>query len=163
MYFGTATPGRPGTVALAQFQIFFNDYRVSKQVKPGERNGFPELQGIILYQDPGGTPVSAKMGLGYTPSAPSGAVPGPWRHLEIDVNPERIRVWWGEPGEKNPPFADLPGDAVREKYRYLESLLTGKVQNVGVELPVWSPRMPIGIWNERAAIDIRNVSITPDP
>ena len=58
-------------------------------------------------------------------------------------------------------FADFSTEAIRAQYAGLHEELDQKSPNHGVRLPDWSGRMPLGIWNDRAAIDIRNVSVTP--
>jgi hypothetical protein len=50
---------------------------------------------------------------------------------------------------------------IRTEYAGLQQKLDLVSPNHGVLLPNWSPRMPLGIWNDRAAIDIRNVIVTP--
>jgi serine/threonine-protein kinase len=166
VYFAhTTTPGKPGSLALTQFQVFFNDYRQppKEPVPKGKKTGGPELLRFIYFQDPGGTAEFDRPTVRYSQSPPAGTVPGPWRLIVIDVTPERVQVWWGEPGPENSPFADLTGEQMRELYRGLEANLTRKAPDHGVTLPPWSPRAAIGIWNDRAAIDFKSVTITPNP
>jgi hypothetical protein len=166
LYFaGTTTPGRTGTTALALFEVHFNDYRTApKVIKKGQSTGGPELRGFLYFQDPNpnGTPKIKNPTFAFHQSLPAGG-PGPWRRIVIDVSPERVRVWWGEPSEENAPFAEMTGDVTRKRYLSLQTRLTADIGNHGVVLPEWSPRMAIGIWNERAAIDFKNVTITPNP
>jgi hypothetical protein len=168
VYFAhTTTPGRPGSTALAQFQVLFNDYREppKEPVEKGWSPGGPRLRRFVYFQDPDpkGMPTFDKSDIKFYKSPPAGNAPGPWRLIVIDVGPEGIRVWWGEPAPENPPFADPPAEVVRKHYRELEAALDRKAPGHGVALPAWSPRMAIGIWNERAAIDFKSVTITPNP
>ena len=62
-------------------------------------------------------------------------------------------------------LADIPASKLLTEYAGLTEarIIKEKLPNHGVTLPQWHPRMPLGIWNESAAIDVRNFTITPIP
>src|SRR5262249_1462298 len=86
---------------------------------------------------------------------------GPWRTIELGVSPEQVRVRFiptPEVVKESPPFA---GGFIQMHYARLNEKLV-RVPGHGIQLPGWSPRLPFGIWNDRAAIDVKDVSVFPE-
>jgi hypothetical protein len=156
------TPGNAPAAAHAMFQITFSD-----NPRPPAPNGkvsdnAVSLRRFIMLQNPGGIAPSHKSGLANLEFQPAANLPGPWRRIEVEVTPEKVRAWWREPDGTMKSIADLSAGQIRAEYAGLPQKLT-QAPNHGVTLPQWHPRMPLGIWNESAAIDVRNFTITPIP
>jgi len=160
VYFGySATPGAAGATAHAAFLVGFDD-TPRRPPQPGA----VQLRRFAQLQDPnGGKPAGYKSGLGNTPFDRTPTLPGPWRAVEIEVSRNAVQARWRKPDGTMILFANLTGDAIRKEYAGLPEKLEEQSPNHGASLPDWSPRMPLGIWTDRAAIDVRNVSVTPLP
>jgi hypothetical protein len=114
-----------------------------------------------LFLGPTQPQISKKAIRAHMPFPSAGGLPGPWRGIEIEVAPHEVRVWWRQPDGTLAQLTRRPAELLRGDDAEFLDHLNQKVPGHGVGLPDWSPRMPIGIWNERAAIALRNVSITP--
>ena len=57
--------------------------------------------------------------------------------------------------------AALAAEPTRTAYAGLQNLMNLDEPGSAVPVPVWSPRMPLGIWSYRAAVSLRNVIISP--
>jgi hypothetical protein len=84
-----------------------------------------------------------------------------WRHLEVDVTPDRVEVRYGEgDNELKLIYAGTPSDFARStaaKRNQIEEQRPG----AGVHLREWSPRMPLGIVVRNASVAVRNVIVEP--
>ncbi|HKB03928.1 MAG TPA: serine/threonine-protein kinase [Gemmataceae bacterium] len=85
--------------------------------------------------------------------------PGPqWRTVAVEVTPDGIKV----PGPNGQPqLADAAGIATRRNGPREAGCLREYVAPTAgpVELPDWSPRMPLGIWCKGSWVYVRNVTI----
>jgi hypothetical protein len=160
VYFGYSDPGGPSAArAHALFLVAFNDNPLPPA---GNRPRTSEVhfRRWVILQDPSDRPGSRKGTIEHVPFTPAAELPGPWRRIEVEVTPERVRAWW-DPTGTSPPFVDLPGEAVAAEYSKLNQKLAEINPAHGITLPPWSPRMPLGISAERAAVDVRDVTLTP--
>jgi hypothetical protein len=156
-------PGNGGTAHTA-LVVFFND----SPPLPRPDNKPPRAPEVQFrrwgqFLGPNLQPVSAKTGLGHTPFTPPVGQTGPWRVIEIEVSPDQILCWWQEPDGTMTLFANKTLKQCNDADAAFLTELNARVPNHSVVIQPVSPRMPIGIWNERASIAIRNVSITPLP
>jgi serine/threonine-protein kinase len=87
-------------------------------------------------------------------SLPPARGPGSWRVIEMDMTPERIRVWCGQPDGTLVPFVDQPVAALQSAYGT-------PVPEVGNVALAWNPRGALGIWAEASTVAVRNVTVTP--
>jgi serine/threonine-protein kinase len=89
--------------------------------------------------------------------------PGLWRTIEIDVTPTELRARWQDAqGKMKPLIGKQPIEPGRH-FAALQEALNEIRPNSGIVLPVWSPRMPLGIYARASALNVRNVTITPNP
>jgi eukaryotic-like serine/threonine-protein kinase len=158
-----ATPGNGGAAHTALMAVFNDAPPLLKQA-----NGRPTTSDVRfrrwgLFLGPNQLEVGYKTNLGHIQFVPAAGQTGPWRTIEIEVSPERVLCWWQQPDGTKALFADRTFTECRAvDARFLDEL-NAKVPNHGImNLPL-SSRMPIGIWNERASISLRNVSVTPLP
>jgi hypothetical protein len=164
VYFGySASPGNAGATAHAMFVVGFDDSPRRGGAQGAEaRKSAVHLRRFIELQDPnGGKPVSVKSTLAYAHFDAAVALPGPWRTIEIEISSDGVQASWLRSNGTMDRFAAYSTDVIRTEYAGLLQKLDLVSPNHGVLLPNWSPRMPLGIWNDRAAIDIRNVIVTP--
>jgi eukaryotic-like serine/threonine-protein kinase len=164
IYFGySSIAGLDGATAHAMFVAGFDDTPFRRPMPPKEnQKKSVHLRRFVLLQDPfGGKPMSAKSTISHYEFDPANELPGPWRLIEIEVSPARVRTMWQEPNGTMIEFASVSADTIRKEYARLGEKINEDSPNREVTIPVWSPRMAIGIWSDRAAIDIRNVSISP--
>ena len=161
VYFGySAAPGADDAVARTMFMVTFND-APPRPILGGIRERAISLRRFGMLTGPKRPQVSNKLDLCQTLLIPPVGQTGPWRVIEIEVTAGRVQAWWEEPNGHLTSFADVTTDALRASYAGFRERLDAKAPGHGIALPVWTPRMPIGIWNERAAIALRNVTITP--
>lgn len=103
------------------------------------------------------------MDVAHVPSDPVAMLPGPWRHFEVELTPDRIRVDFGQPFGKT---VEHDSDAIQARIVALQTkLLTPPLSRFvqGVGLPAWSPRRPFGLRVVGASTAVRNVVVTPLP
>jgi hypothetical protein len=109
----------------------------------------------------GGTPKPQRREFAARELPLSKGIPGPWRTIIFDVSPERIRFLWK-------PNRDAEEELIAELVRVdgtrfdLFTTLPPRMDRRDVP-PGWSPRLPLGIWAESAAVAFKNVVITPRP
>jgi serine/threonine-protein kinase len=160
-YFGYVEPGGPAANALCRYYAV-----VTKEVKAGQ---VPPAEARLRVRDmtwtrrAGGAPIPQARDFVVRQLPLLANTPGPWRTVILDVSPERIRFRWKlEPGADEELLAEL----VRLDDRRFAVTTTAKPGRPPDERdvpPNWSPRLPIGIWADRAAVAFRNVVITPNP
>ena len=168
VYFGRNTlVGNGGLIVHALFGVTFSDMpRTPPQSPPGQPpikvpDNTVRFRAMLVQQRPDSTPSPSVVGGPWAVISPSDNLPGPWRTIEIEVTPDRVRARWEGPDGKMADFADLSGDAVRASYADLRQKLDAAAPGHGVQLPDWAPRAPLGIWNLRSTIDVKDVSVTP--
>ncbi len=160
VYFGqSTTAGNNETTAYALFVVSFDD-----TPRFFLRGGKPQdeaiqLRRIIVLQQPAAATKTTLGSCTFTPATS----PGPWRMIEIEVMRTGVRTWWREPNGRMTLFADVTAEGLQRADETLGPRIAANVPNHGIVLPKWTPRMPIGVLNDRAAIDIRNVTLTPLP
>ncbi|HUR54110.1 MAG TPA: hypothetical protein VMZ71_08260, partial [Gemmataceae bacterium] len=96
---------------------------------------------------------------------PSGArLPGTWRRIRIDVEPERLRAYWAE-RLTDPPklFLDLTAAQLDDSFGKFRPMLDRTCPGLGNQLPGWNPRSGLGIWSRGSAVAVKNVTIEPLP
>jgi serine/threonine-protein kinase len=165
VYFARNTAaGNNGLIIHKLFAVTFNDLPRGPKEKP-PADGSPErtvrFRGIYLRQQPDNNPTPGTVGNKWAEINMPPNLPGPWRTIEIEVTHERVTVRWQAPDGKMTLLANQSGDEIRSLWAELHGKLDKNVPNHGVEKSGWSPRAPIGIWNYRATIDVKDVSVTP--
>ena len=91
--------------------------------------------------------------------------PGFLRTIEVDVTPERIRVFWlAEENAARQEVLHLKG------YLFIPGVEYPEMQKIlnappyagrGLVLPTWSPRMPLGLYTYGSAVTIKSLTVTP--
>jgi serine/threonine-protein kinase len=159
VYFGRSShTGANGVRAHAFWSVDFKD--APRVAKPPAWAGFGPC---LVSQQLDKNPYLAHSHIKSTSFIQAEQLPGPWRLIEIEVTPERVRVsWLGDDG-KWVVFADMTTDAIRREYDKLNKPLTNPrfLQDHGIVIPEWSPRMPLGIWSYGTGVAVRNVILTP--
>jgi serine/threonine-protein kinase len=93
--------------------------------------------------------------------SPARTLPGPWRDLEVEVTPDRIKAVFGKTVEH-----DAAGIAARTA-SLRKTLVTPPMNQyqyvLGVKLPDWSPRRALGLRFHGTTIAVRNFIVTPLP
>ena len=166
VYFGqSTTPGNNEAAAYTMFMVAFSDIPLPPTTEGKPRVREVHFRRLVLLQNPHGRDFTAKGTLTdcHRPFIPNAGTPGPWRLIEIEITLAGIRAWWREPNGQMTLFASVTAELLQKEYAILGQKLDNNVPNHGVVLPQWKPRMSIGVWNDRAAIDIRNVVLTPLP
>jgi eukaryotic-like serine/threonine-protein kinase len=159
------TPGAAGWSAHTMLAVTFSDNpRRLPQVRPGDPP-IPrplKLRDLVLYLKPDGDQTDGTVGGPWLEIGRPDKLPGPWRALEIEVTPDRVRAWCDNAKGERTQFADLSADelrALRDQQRKNYDQTVGAA--AGVTLPDWSPRGAIGIWNMRSTIAVKDVSVAP--
>jgi serine/threonine-protein kinase len=155
-------PGNGGSVHTA-LVVLFDDSppRPGQGIKPPLPH--VELRRWGQFLGPDLNPAGGKMGLGHTLFTPPPGNTGLWRVIEIEISPDRILCWWQEPDGTKTLFANKTLKQCNEANATVLEQITARIPNHGVVIQPVSPRMPVGIWNERASIAVRKVSLTPLP
>jgi serine/threonine-protein kinase len=159
IYFGRAScPGANGFNAHTFFTVSFFDFP-----KYPDSPEHARFERFIMIQRPGGLPNPSSAWLKSTPFDQAEQLPGPWRAIELEVTPERVRASWPGKDGKMAVFADFTAEKMRAEYAKLNEHLHHPTmpRDHGIVLPDWNPRMPLGIFSARAAISVRNVTLTP--
>jgi serine/threonine-protein kinase len=95
------------------------------------------------------------------PCSPARTLPGPWRDLEVEVTPDRIKAVFGKTVEH-----DAAGIAARTA-TLRKTLVTPPLSQfqyvLGVNLPDWSPRRALGLRFHGTTVAVRNFIVTPLP
>jgi serine/threonine-protein kinase len=160
-YFGYTEPGGPAANAFCRYYAV-----VTKEVKAGQ---VPPAEARLRVRDmtwtrrAGGAPMPQARDFVVRPLPLLTSTPGPWRTVILEVAPERIRFRWKpEPDAEEQLLAEL----VRlDEHQFVVTTTAkpGRPPDKRDVPPNWSPRLPIGIWADRAAVAFRNVVITPNP
>jgi serine/threonine-protein kinase len=82
-----------------------------------------------------------------------------WRHLAVDVTPERIRLWW-----QGEVVGEVTADGmVRDADELVSRLRQSPLRDLCSELPpvVFSPRQSLGLEVRFGAASFRNVAVEP--
>jgi serine/threonine protein kinase len=167
VYFGyVPLPGPDGAFAYTFYAVRLREVWEGSGV-PSEAAMF-RFDEVVLDGKTDGRPDPKPVNLASRPLGISPTVPGPWRSVEVSVEPDRIRVRWKPTPDgdfvdaadleitRTPAVATFV-DAVR---RAAQPDRAPKVRNL---LPGWSPRAPVGIWVAQAGAAVRNVTLTPLP
>ncbi|HEY1188497.1 MAG TPA: serine/threonine-protein kinase [Gemmata sp.] len=149
--------GANGVRGQAFFAVTFSELPRLK-VPPGK---CAQFRRAALIQQPHRNIDLAHGGIRAVPFAQADQMPGPWRPIEIQVTPDGVQAFWPNAEGQMVPFADLSAAAVRAEYAKHEQKFAPLPAGHGLKVPAWRPRMPLGIWAHRAAVDVRNVVLTP--
>ncbi len=165
-YFGqSAVNGSDNRRALAMVAVHYDDMlpRLPRPPDPLPDN-VVRMQAVRLLFEPNEAPKSGLIGYpnAWTPISRTLALPGPWRALEVEVSPNRVTARFEAEGGQLKEFASVSADEIRMRYADLVKQLV-LPPNHDIAFPVWQPRMPLGIWNYRAAIAVKDVTLTPLP
>ena len=156
LYFGRqSTLGNDGWRAEVCLNVEFSE---TPRVVP---QAAARLDRLMVTESPTSPPVPSTLGLLSAPFAQTGAAPGPWRTVEVEVTPRGVKAWLGPPGEKPVPFGELTADAVHRFYAARNQGLDALTPAHGINLPAWNPRGAIGLWSVNSAVAVRNVIVSP--
>ena len=170
IYFGRASAGgNKGLIVHTLFAVTFSDelrpppVPVPGAPPPKLPDNTVRFRGMLVHQRPEAAPSAGILGGPWGVITRPLKLPGPWREIEIEVTPERVRARCEGPDGKPGEFADLTGTAVNEFHADLRRKLDTDAPNHGAVLPEWTPRAPLGVWNLRSTIDVKDVTLTPLP
>lgn len=155
LYFGRAMlPAVRGEIVHPLFAVTFCDVPAPQAKTPRSM----ELRMALILQRANQDAYGPTVGLRSKVMKRAKQLPGPWRQIDIEIRPEGVKAWWdGEPK----PFADLPTAALLGRFAETPKRLEKSIgMDHGVPAPVWSPRMPFGIWAHRVSIDVKDVVVT---
>jgi serine/threonine-protein kinase len=86
--------------------------------------------------------------------------PGPWRTIEIDVTPGELRARWRDEKHKK-ELKGVPPLVPADQFAEIQGKLNATRPGTAIVLPPWSPRLPLGIYARRSAVNVRNVTVAP--
>lgn len=155
----------PGVFLHAAKHLSFLDHHYT----PNEPEAYthPEYVSfgdLFLLERPGDFPyLSLRRDRYRYPFQPSIVCPGPWRTVELRVEPDAVAVFWYDDGNTPVCFAEVGHLAMLHSARTTAQTLQGPLPQLQYEPPVWNPRRGLGLWCHRAAYAVRNLTITPLP
>jgi hypothetical protein len=164
VYFGRTTRVAPtGDTVHAFFRVSFRDYdpnyRATGTVTE-QAARFERVISVVGPQRPPQEPGDTFAGCSFLPAVRR---PGNWYAVEIDVTPEEIAARLVTKDGPRPLVGLAPFKPVG-----LYALLQTDVNKlppppIGITIPQWTPRLPLGVSVEGSALTVRNVTITPLP
>ncbi len=160
--FGITEPdGANGRTVFRHYAVVMKDV-VNGSGAPA-RESAVRVMDVTWIRQPTGLPLPNVATFGWAEIPVLEQRPGPWRTIRVEVSPKAIRVWWADaPGAKPQLLADLTrADADRFAVARLPPR-PGEVMHRAVP-PGWTPRRPLGIWAESAAVAFKNVVISTNP
>jgi hypothetical protein len=116
-----------------------------------------DVRGAVDVRGPTNRVSGGKQSLGSRryPAAPAGD--RRWRVMEAEVGPDRVEFRWRDgPGAAPVVVASLGRNHLVSYAAFCRPYAPAAVRE-------WAPRAPVGIYLLRAAVDVRNVIITPAP
>ncbi len=169
-YFGHASgPCLDKSHKHVMYGVQYIDYpsiEQSKQLAHGPLEGRMDFQAIVFHESVEPNVPRVRMGVSYQVKwdiIPERTLPGQWRRFELTVTPQEMQLCWID--EKGRSQLVVSWDAKRMKdaaagysHRVKRSFL-----KADATLEEWSPRMPFGVLSMMAAMNFRNVVITPLP
>jgi hypothetical protein len=116
---------------------------------------------VLVTESPTQRPTVSRTNLFRAPFVQAAALPGPWRPIEVEVTPQGVKAWLGQPGVAPVAIADLKADAAGRRYTARHDGLDKGAPNHGITFPAWNPRGAIGVWAFGSAVAVRNVTVSP--
>jgi hypothetical protein len=145
--------------------VSFNDYLTPEIRKIGIKQAMVQLGFGFIGTRPDARDDSVTAGVS-TPIrfAPADGLPAKWRRIRIEVTPDGMKTFWAEkPDGPLAPLAELSPAGMALGTKTDRDSFAAAHPGAMLQLPPWSPRMPLGIWCRGAAVSVRNVVIEPLP
>jgi serine/threonine-protein kinase len=165
-YFGRRMAAAPGRATIhAMFAVLFRDYPAGRPLPgkdPAEQQAHFEALGLFQNPRTGVVPKTRWLANLPFPTVPV-SCPGRWRTITAEVTADELHIQWADDGGEPRELLRWPGERVRTEARTLNDQLAHADPSAPAALPDWRPRMPLGVFANRAVVSIRNVVITPLP
>jgi serine/threonine-protein kinase len=155
--------GGDGSEAHGFLVLEFNDYLPKEMLAAGIRDGAVQPVGMLVVARPNTVPEKPRFGWGPTTRFPgTDELPAEWRVVQAEVRPSGVKFFWADhPGQEPKLLAEMSADALATNYAALQNWLNQFCPDSAITLPGWTPRAPLGVWSDCAAVAIRNVTIEP--
>jgi hypothetical protein len=88
---------------------------------------------------------------------------GLWRTFRIDVTPKDVVVSLKQNNGDFDEIMSANAEKLQGALNALQKQVNKDNPGTGMTVPIWKPRLPMGIWSYRASLALRNVSIAPLP
>jgi serine/threonine-protein kinase len=160
LYFGRRTIQTDGLIVHVLHAITFNDTPPLTLTGKKAQESVVRFSTMFLHEKPDGASAGYFGGPSVDITKPE-RLPGVWRTIEIEVTSDSIRAWWMKPDGTMVKFVDMTADDIQALETNLRKKLEEDSPNRGLVVQDWSPRSPLGIWNYRSRIDVKDVTVTP--
>jgi serine/threonine-protein kinase len=163
LWFGWTEPegAPPANIFARHYAIAFKDVKEDSQVPATEAR--LRVRDMQWGRRKGGLPMPHPRDFFIREQTLLKSSPGPWRRIMITVSSNQIQFkWQSEPGARPELISELVRSAV-DRFIVTTTAKPGRPPDERDVPPGWSPRLPIGIWADHAAVTFKNVEIIPEP
>ena len=166
LYFGYSRAAATNGLAVPNFMmVSFNDYLTPEARKEGYTQATVQLGvgfiGTLPDKRDDSTTGGSCRPIRF---APAESLPAEWRQIRIEVSKDGVKTFWaGKPGEPFTPLGSLSPAQMVQATKTDRDDFAAAHPGATLQLPPWTPRMPLGIWCRGAAVSVRNVVIEPLP
>ncbi|MFO0806909.1 MAG: serine/threonine-protein kinase [Gemmataceae bacterium] len=154
-------PAPPANIFARHYAMAFKDVKEYSQVPATEAR--LRVRDMQWGRRKGGLPMPHPRDFFMREQTLLKSSPGPWRRIAIRVSSNQIQFQW-QSAPAAPP--ELISELIRkgaDRFVVTTTARPGRPPDEREVPPGWSPRLPIGIWADHAAVTFKNVEIVPEP
>jgi serine/threonine-protein kinase len=165
-YFGDVElPSLNGKRVHALFPVPFSEFRFNRvpglPKGPRREASLVQTWATLMVLDPAKRPRTSLIQLQALEYQRGKESERPWRTFRIEVRPGRVWIGWKE-GEQYKEALNVPAARLNQTLTALETQMASQLGGP-LNIPDWNPRTPLGIYAYKAALSVREVTISPIP